>query len=87
MVAELNYIADPKGLFTFPDPCATEFMANILACTGGSGSGGGGESGTGSPEGVVTAEPGTTYWDSVGQEFWVKSTGSGNTGWVSLVTL
>lgn len=38
-------------------------------------------SGEGSPEGVQTAEPGTTYWDTVAKELWVKDTGSGNTGW------
>lgn len=54
-----------------------------------SGGGGGGGSGTGEsgivgvvdPEGVVTATPGTTYYNSADATFWVKHTGSGNTGW------
>lgn len=50
-----------------------------------SGGGGGGESGSGSPEGVVTANPGTTYWDATNDIFWVKDTGVGNTGWYQLV--
>lgn len=41
-------------------------------------------SGTGSPEGVVTAEPFKTYLDTAaaaGSNFYVKKTGSGSTGW------
>lgn len=45
----------------------------------------GSQIGSGSPEGVVTAEPGTMYWDSVGDALWVKETGSGNTGWHQIV--
>lgn len=53
---------------------------------GGVGGGGsGGLSGAGSPEGVVTADAGTTYWDATNEIFWVKDTGSGNTGWYQLV--
>lgn len=40
--------------------------------------------GTGSPEGVVTAQPRKTYLDTAaaaGSNFYVKKTGSGNTGW------
>jgi hypothetical protein len=55
-------------------------VANIT-----SGTGGGGESGAGSPEGVVTANPGTTYFDTTSAIFWVKRTGAGNTGWYQLV--
>lgn len=45
--------------------------------------------GTGSPEGVITAPPGSTYLqtDSVvdvkGWIRWIKSTGTGNTGWIA----
>lgn len=53
---------------------------------GGSESGGGGEAGAGSPEGVVTADPGTTYYNTTDGSFWVKATGSGNTGWIELIT-
>jgi hypothetical protein len=41
-------------------------------------------SGTGSPEGVVTAEPFKTYLDTAaaaGSNYYVKKTGSGSTGW------
>ena len=53
----------------------------------GSGSGGGGTglSGAGSPEGSVTADPGTTYLDTSTNSFWAKNSGSGNTGWVQLI--
>ena len=42
--------------------------------------------GTGSPEGVVTANPGRIYTDSnggVGTTLYVKETGTGNTGWAA----
>lgn len=41
-------------------------------------------SGTGSPEGVVSAPPGSTYIQTdgaSGSEIWDKATGTGNTGW------
>lgn len=41
-------------------------------------------SGTGSPEGVLVAEPFKTYLDTAaaaGSNFYIKKTGSGNTGW------
>lgn len=54
------------------------------------GTGGGGESayelrGTGMPNGVVTASPGTYYTDTAGTNGawrWIKTSGTGNTGWV-----
>jgi hypothetical protein len=46
------------------------------------GGGGGGLAGHGSPEGVVSASPGQTYWDQDNDTLWVKDSGSGtNTGW------
>lgn len=51
---------------------------------GAAGGGGGGLSGTGSPEGAVTASPGATYTDTAGTcgaWQWVKVSGTGNTGW------
>lgn len=51
----------------------------------GSGGGGSGLSGAGSPEGSVTASPGTTYLDTSTNSFWAKSSGSGNTGWFQLI--
>lgn len=41
--------------------------------------------GSGSPEGVKAAPPGTTYWDQVGNSDWRKDTGTGNTGWIQIV--
>jgi len=54
---------------------------------GGGGGGGAGFSGSGSPEGVVTASVGATYvqTNTTPASFWVKHTGSGNTGWDLLV--
>ncbi len=40
--------------------------------------------GSGSPEGVVTAPPGSLYSDTdggAGATFWVKESGTGSTGW------
>ncbi len=53
--------------------------------SGGSGGGGAGESGVGSPEGVVTGAPGLTYWDTAGQSLWIKDTGTGAVGWVQVI--
>ena len=42
--------------------------------------------GSGSPEGVLAANVGTTYIDlngGVGSTFYVKETGTGNTGWAA----
>lgn len=57
-----------------------------LAASGGAGGGGGaaGFSGNGSPEGVVTANPGATYVRIDTGGFWYKATGTGtNTGWIA----
>ena len=75
-MAETAYAPNPRGLFT----PSREFECD---CPGGSGSGG--LSGVGSPEGVVTASPGTTYLDTSTNGFWVKNTGNGNTGWFQLI--
>lgn len=67
------------------DPVVYRSLKLQLLCNifdgGGGGGGGGGLAGAGSPEGVVTADPGTTYWDTSDETLWVKSTGTGNTGW------
>lgn len=52
---------------------------------GSGGSGGAGVTGVGSPEGVVTAPPGTTYLDTSSDSLWFKKTGAGNTGWIQLI--
>jgi len=43
--------------------------------------------GTGSPEGVVSAPPGSDYRNlagGAGSTFWVKQSGTGPTGWVAV---
>lgn len=43
-------------------------------------------SGTGTPEGAVTADPGSLYLNKsggAGATFWAKESGTGNTGWVA----
>lgn len=44
-----------------------------------------GNAGAGSPEGVVTGAPGSTYYNTSDQSFWVKGSGTGNTGWQQVV--
>ena len=56
-----------------------------IAVNGSGGGGGAGVVGTGSPEGVVTAMAGKTYLDTSSNSFWVKGSGSGDTGWVALI--
>lgn len=41
-----------------------------------------GASGSGSPEGAVTGSPGKTYVNTANNDFYVKVTGTGKTGWV-----
>ena len=52
---------------------------------GGGGGGASVETGSGSPQGVVTAEVGGLYVDTTGHTLWIKETGSGNTGWAQYV--
>lgn len=46
---------------------------------------GGGLTGVGSPQSSVTAAAGTTYLDTAANNFWVKGSGAGNTGWIEVV--
>lgn len=68
------------GRFTFPTGAANGY---------GFTSGASHLSGTGAPEGVVTAAPGSTWLqtdsttDVKGWIRWIKATGTGNTGWVA----
>lgn len=78
---ETAYVPDPR-----PVPYTFHESIDLGSSGLGGGSGGsGGLQGAGSPEGVVTADPGTTYVDSTGHAFYVKETGSGNTGWLQYV--
>lgn len=58
-----------------------------ISVSSGGGGGAGGLQGSGSPEGVVTADPGAPYWDSSASTWYVKNSGSGNTDWVLVVQL
>jgi hypothetical protein len=44
-----------------------------------------GNSGVVNPEGVVVGTVGQTYFNTANETFWVKKTGSGNTGWLQLI--
>lgn len=37
------------------------------------------------PEGVLTGNPGQTYFNTANSTLWEKATGTGNTGWVQLI--
>ena len=70
--AALNYLA---GTTDFGDAAAIRLIAAYIDAA----------TGTGSPEGVVTAPVGSTYIDTAattGAIKWVKASGTGNTGWV-----
>ena len=41
-------------------------------------------SGDGSPEGVISAVVGKSYWDATNGALYAKRTGTGNTGWVQI---
>jgi hypothetical protein len=60
-------------------------VETYLDCQLANGGTGGGLSGTGSPEGVTTANPGATYFDTASASLWAKQTGTGNTGWTQLI--
>lgn len=59
-----------------------KILGALIDGAGGGGGGAAGFSGSGSPEGVVTANPGATYVRTDTSGFWYKVTGTGtNTGW------
>ena len=81
--AHTHGIADLTATGT---PSATTYLRGdgTWATPAGGGGGSGPLTGTGSPEGVVTATVGTEYLDTAatnGAVKWIKATGSGNTGW------
>lgn len=63
-------------------------ILNALNNAGGAGTGTGTFAGVGSPEGVVAAAAGSTYYDTASGDFWVKETGAAGTTtlWVLLVS-
>ena len=60
---------------------STEIRTNIASIL----SGGGGMIGTVSPNGIVSAVPGVTYFNGANTTFWVKTSGSSTTGWLQLI--
>jgi len=60
-------------------------LLNAMSGAIAGGVGGGGEVGASNPEGSVTAEPGTLYFNTANATFWVKASGSGDTGWQQLI--
>lgn len=70
----------PPGLWAVLE---LQLLCEILAAGGGSGTSG--LVGIVDPEGSETAEPGATYFNTANATFWVKGSGSGNTGWVQLL--
>lgn len=57
----------------------------LLCAISEGGVGGGGLVGLVDPEGSVDATAGTTYYNTANGSFWVKGSGSGDTGWVALI--
>lgn len=90
MSVDTNTLLDQAKCYTclgisIADSLELALLAQVASGGGGGGGGGGGLVGVGSPQGVVTANPGTSYLDSSGDHFWFKKTGTGNTGWVELI--
>lgn len=87
MACEPNTLLDSARCFQCLSQKELQQVVTYLLCqilSNGS-SGSAGLSGAGSPEGVVTANPGTTYVNTTDESFWVKKTGTGNTGWIKLI--
>lgn len=81
-------VAAASATVLIPDNPAYATTGRWISISLGSGGGGGGTglSGTGSPEGVTTASPGTTYIDTAAPALYGKVTGTGNTGWQVFVS-
>ena len=84
----IEIVADADGTPTSKQATLSQlldWLSESGGLSGGGGGGSGGLSGSGSPEGAQAADPGTTYLDVDTEAFYVKKTGSGNTGWVELI--
>jgi hypothetical protein len=71
---------------SFPWYQSRAFQKDILIGTGAVAASSGISAGTGSPEGNKTASPGSIYMNAsggAGTSFYVKESGTGNTGWVA----
>jgi len=71
------------GPLSASDTMMLSLLSKLVDATAAAGSGG--LTGVGDPEGVVTASPGATYLNTTDDSFWVKETGTGNTGWIELI--
>ncbi len=88
MACEPNDLLDLARCFSCLSAAQHLEIQTYLLCqlVAGGGTGGGAvEPGAVDPEGSVTGTPGQTYFNSTNGTFWVKSSGSGNTGWVQLI--
>lgn len=75
-------------VLSIPDPAPVLSVngetGHVVLATGGGGGSAAELTGIGMPEGVVTASPGTYYTDTAGTNGawrWLKTSGTGNTGW------
>jgi len=80
--------------FTFEQVVITADSGGSAIIVSGIGTFGGGSSAGGTvgatvgavtPDGVVTADPGALYYETSLPSYWVKATGTGNTGWIQLI--
>ena len=74
-----------KITFRATDAVTLYAIFGVGSMTGGGGGASAGYAGSGSPEGAQTANTGATYYNTADGSFWVKSTGTGNTGWIQLI--
>lgn len=83
----LTFSSGTTPLACNPEAVITEKILIKLNAGGGTGGGGSGSglSGVGSPQGVVTASPGTTYLQTDTGSFWAKQTGTDANGWIELI--
>lgn len=80
-----NYSSGTVPLRTNPIRVIEVKILNALNDGAGSGSDGEGLVGIVDPEGSATSDPGVTYYNTANATFWVKGSGTGNTGWVQVV--
>lgn len=69
------------GVYINADGLRTDRHGIPISASGGAS----GYSGVVDPNGVVTADPGSTYRNTANDTFWSKDTGTGDTGWHQLI--
>lgn len=86
VLGQVVFVAVAGYMLVVGKPNSVSATLQNLGYSGGGGGGGAGSfAGHGSPEGVVTANPGATYLDVDTNDFWSKNSGIGNTGWTPLI--